>query len=73
MTDVVTNAALITQPCKGHPWPALHAAIESGQLEVVRLSLDWGSDPWFWKRRGGRHLWSLRRWGISRWLPSREF
>ena len=46
MNDVVTNAALITQPCKGHPWPALHAAIERGQLEVVRLSLDWGSDPW---------------------------
>ncbi|KAK3173361.1 hypothetical protein OEA41_006690 [Lepraria neglecta] len=45
VNDVVTNAAMITHPCKGHPWPALHAAIESGQVEVVRLLLDRGADP----------------------------
>jgi len=45
VNDIVTKAALITHPCKGHPWPALHAAIESGHLEVVRLLLDRGADP----------------------------
>ena len=44
VNDVATNAALFTHPCKGHPWPALHAAVESGQVEVVRLLLDRGAD-----------------------------
>ena len=45
VNDIVTNPALITHPCKGHPWPALHTAIESGHVEIVRLLLDRGADP----------------------------
>jgi len=52
VNDIVTNAALITHPCKGHPWPALHAAIESGHLEVVRLLLDRGADPDLLDKKG---------------------
>lgn len=45
VNDVVTNAALVTQPCRGHPWPALHAAIVSGHVEIARLLLDRGAYP----------------------------
>lgn len=45
VNDVITNSGLIDHPCKGHPWPALHAAIEHGHADVVRLLLARGADP----------------------------
>ena len=44
VNDAVTNAALITHPCRGNPWPALHAAAEAGHVEVVRMLLGRGAD-----------------------------
>ncbi len=45
VNDAVTNVALVEHPCRGHPWPALHAAVGKGYVDVVKLLLERGADP----------------------------
>ena len=52
VNDIVTNAALITHPCKGHSLPVLHAAIESEHENITRLLLDHGAVPGLFDKKG---------------------